>query len=287
MTVVPEYKINLFIIGLDRCAEQCAKSLHQKLSSALAGIEVQYHIYLWLPENGFIVSSRSGEHQQREFSPLWEQLFEVRPTLVYQSPVIEELRQKDYYESLIAAGDIYEDQFQTVANYMGYLEELSVAASTYHQHVDAQLPALLIRSDLMAVKIDADSVRRLLRSLGPNEVATPRWGSFSYCNDRVLFGKTQTVLRLMERERFLGEYLSEKGVPFHSEAFFAYSVRRLGIKHRSLSCAAFFARVRSSGNVVREDFNASGWLYWMYWRCIFSYKYFKLRMKKISIKNSV
>ena len=251
-------KVNVLIVGLDRCPEICAPVLAKFFGNLFPeSTEINYHIFLWLPRDGRIINSRSEEDGsiQRNSSSAWHQGFGVAPVETVQPPVEQVFSSDPFSKEFRARGDIYGDDFKTVANYFSYLNGLNCAAEHFWDILNHSLPAILLRPDLIPVNVDVLALRNVFETVDDITVYTPPWDCFSYSNDRIMVGSTDNVLRIMMRKEYSGRFLSDSLMFFHSEAYLHYCIRASGRRVKRLDERSKFARVRSNGKILRERYD--------------------------------
>jgi hypothetical protein len=249
--------LNVFIVGLDRCPLRAANSIVEKLIAVVpSAVDLRVYAYLWVPEDGKIINSRSGENciVRREDSAAWSVVAKDVNVCVEQKTPAELFSNFKYVREMVARGDIFDDGYCSLANYVGYLSYSNEASLFLAANVDLEIPALLLRPDLVADYLDMDRFISFLDMLEANAVYTPYWGSFSYCNDRVIIGQTKNVLKLMQRIQYIPHWLNSCKMFFFPESFMCYSISHLGLVRRDIPFEFRLARIRSNGDVVLENY---------------------------------
>jgi hypothetical protein len=249
--------LNVFVVGLDRAPVSAVESLKKKLVAGMRPeIDLRFHVYVWIPRSGRLDNLRSGENFVIETpkTNAWCGLAKAKVTCVYQESPAAIFRQFEHHDAMVARGDIFRDEYSSIANYVAYLEFSKKASNHFSNLQQVDAPALLLRPDMLALDINLDGLFAFIDEMKNDVIYTPHWATFSYCNDRVAMGSTKAILQLMKRIDMISYWLKSTSMYFHPESFMSFSIKKAGVVNQHIPFKIEMARARVNGVVVYDDY---------------------------------
>ena len=154
------------------------------------------------------------------------------------------------FERLKAAGDAWQDDFQSLRNLVHQLHSMNVVAAAALEG-GAEV-CLFCRPDLAYHDSLSRPIHRAVAARKPT-VFLPRWEPHGGYNDRfAICAGTEAIIAYGQRIRCLHDFCAETGRPLHSEQLLAFSLARAEVSVRKITSRA--SRVRLDGTQMYEDF---------------------------------
>jgi hypothetical protein len=154
------------------------------------------------------------------------------------------------YEWILSHGDAFKDGGKSLANLIHQLHSLKQVG----RMIDKWEPDLVIlaRPDLMYHDSLYDEITKQTNRSN-SYISIPNWQWYGGLNDRFAVGSRESCLAYTRRLDFIRTYLKKTGGPLPAERFLRHCLNQQGVIARPMSIRA--SRVRSSGEVVEEDFS--------------------------------
>jgi hypothetical protein len=239
-------KIGVIFFGLPRNSYLCLPSIQRFVFEELAGHEVFIESCLSLQQT--ICNGRSNEVGVLEQSNY--AFFQTHPHR-FISP--KDIFDDKLHSELMSHGDPWNDQGISLKNLLLQLALLKIGyLNCKKNNCDMYL---FVRPDLLI--IDRVPIATFIsRHYGKKAMMVLSWQWWGGCNDRFALATRSAADAFGMRYDKLLDYCNKHDKPAHSERFLFEQLR--SSKVRIVSCSTKMARVRTTGEVVNEDYSTTG-----------------------------
>ena len=228
------------VIG--RSLQYTIKSIQLQILDILKENDIDYDIYIHNNYVETINCQRAKESNCKINNLIYKKL---NPKEFLETKQID--FDKSYnWQQIFKNGDIHDDDFNSVKNAIRELYSVKLVTQLWENNDENYDFFIYLRPDLLYVnKLDIELILQNIHN--ENLLFTPEWDKFHGLNDRIYFGKKNTILKIAKRIDYIPELIGQTNTSYNAEHFMKLVVKKFNISTIDIKLKGL--RVRANGRV--------------------------------------
>ena len=228
------------VIG--RSLKYTIRNIQINILNILKEYNIDYDIYIHNNYIENITCPRAKESNCKINNLIYKQLNPIKFLETNQNDF-----DKNYnWQQIFKNGDGHNDSFNSVMNAIREIYSVKQVTQLWENTDENYDFFIYLRPDLLY--INKLNIELILQNLHiKNLLFTPSWDKYRGLNDRIYFGKKDTILKIAKRIDFIPELIGKTGIKYNAEHFMKLVVKKFNISTIDITLKGL--RVRANGRI--------------------------------------
>ena len=228
------------VIG--RSLKYTIQSIQLNILDILKENNIDYDIYIHNNHIQTLTCPRGNEFNCKLDNSIYKQLNPIK---------FSETNQNDFdksynWQQIFKNGDCHNDGFSSIKNAIREIYSVKQVTKLWENTEENYDFFIYLRPDLLYInKLDIELILQKLHV--KNLLFTPSWDKYKGLNDRIYFGKKDTILKIAKRIDFIPELINRTNACYNAEHYMNLVVKKFNLSTIDIELKGL--RVRADGRI--------------------------------------